>query len=264
MYRKVAVVLATLCVIAFGGGPSLAEVATGAIFQLVVVTHEGPQGPQGIWKGVSNGTAFFTSPGGKAITNSHVVFRAHRDPDRYHLLAIVGSELYSVRVACASTLPYDPTDPSIGGVQFFSRDVAQIQVMPMNLPGLETWGYIEYGTFNKVASAHWGSLPSFETLTVADDATVGDHVEVPGFGFQSVFRHPRLWTADGVVTRTQAANDGTRVFEIESTLRAQRGNSGSPVLNAGRHVVGLWTWYSPAHAHLSWAQGNAALAHPCD
>jgi hypothetical protein len=75
MYRKVAVVLATVSVVAFGGGSSLAEMATGAIFQLVVVTHEGPQGSQGIWKGVANGTAFFISPGGKAITNSHVVFR---------------------------------------------------------------------------------------------------------------------------------------------------------------------------------------------
>jgi len=263
MGRTQSVVLSTLSVIFLGTGPSRADVAADAIFRLVVVTHEGPQSPKGTWKGVESGTAFFVSDDGKAVTNSHVLYRAHRDPEHYRLLAIVGNELYSARVVCASSLPYDPTEQPARSVPSLSRDVAEVQVVPLNLPWVDSWGYMEYGTFKKVASAHWGGLPRFETLMAAGDAAVGDRVEILGFGFQSVFLHPRLWTADGVVMGKTVAQDGTELLEIESTLRAQPGNSGSPVLSVDRRVVGLWTWYSQSHANRSRAQSAAVVAHPC-
>jgi S1-C subfamily serine protease len=261
--RALVVAISTLSVIFLGTGPSRADVAADAIFRLVVVTHEGPQSAKGTWKSVQSGTAFFVSDDGKAVTNSHVVYRVQRDPERYRLLAIVGKELYSASVVCASSLPYDPTANATKSVPSLSRDAAEVRVAPLNLPWLDSWGYIEYGTFNKVASAHWGSLPRFEALTTAGDAVVGDRVEIRGFGFQSVFLHPQLWTADGVVTGKTVARDGTEILEIESTLRAQPGNSGSPVLSADRRVVGLWTWYSLSHPNLSRAQSAAVVAHPC-
>jgi hypothetical protein len=249
-----------------GPGPSdahaRADAAAGSIFQIVVVAHEGPAPPKGQWKSVARGTAFFVSSDGTAVTNSHVIFRAQRDPDRYHLVAIVGAGLYSARLVCASVLDGDPASPPPGGVTF-QRDVAEVEIVPLALWGLPSWGYTEYGTFHPVAAAHRGRVPRFQPLVIADGVTAGDRVHVVGFGFQSILIRPRLWTADGVVSRVYATADGTEVFEVESTLRPQPGHSGSPVFNEAGHVVGLWTWSSRTHANLGTAQTNAVLAHPC-
>lgn len=266
MRRRLSVaVLALSLIVMFPNTRSDAgDAAPGrAIFQLLVVTHQGPAPPRGEWKGVTRGTAFFVTAGGTAVTNSHVVFRAQRDPDRYHIIAIVGSQLYSARLVCASVLVDDPTRPPPDGVTF-GRDVAEVEILPLSLWGLPAWGYTEYGTFHPVATAHRGRMPRFEPLVVADSVAAGDRVRIPGFGFESILIHPRLWTADGVVSQLFAAGDGTELLEVESTLRPQAGNSGSPVLNEAGHVVGLWTWSSRNHADSGTAQGAAVLAHPCE
>ena len=233
-----------------------------AVFMLVSVKYTGATF-HGHYQSVAIGTAFFISDDGTAITNSHVVYLAQHNPDFYRLVAVVGKELYSVQVICASNLPQDPSQSAPARGVTFSRDVAELRVIPLDLPSLETWGYREGTGFVKVADAHRGPLPRFRSLTVADHPRVGDKVRIIGYGIQSILIHPQQWTTDGTVTTLGRLRDGTEAFVISSTLRPQEGNSGSPVLNEDDHVVGLWTWYSISHADLSIAQANSALEHPC-
>jgi len=65
------------------------------------------------------------------------------------------------------------------------------------------------------------------------------------------------------VTQTSAAQDGTPLFNIAFTIPAQKGNSGSPVLDTQDRVVGLFAWYSATSTNLGVAQGNAILTNSC-
>ena len=235
--------------------------ALDAVFMLVSVKRTGDAFHEH-YQSVAIGTAFFVSGDGTAITNSHVVYLAQHDPNSYHLVAVVGKELYSVQTICASPVTEDPTKHSPDGTPP-TRDVAQVKVVPFNLPTMDTWGYKEGSNFVRTADVHRGPLPRFQALTVGDRPKVGDKVRIVGYGFQSILIHAQQWTADGTVASLGRLTDGTPAFLIESTLRPQKGNSGSPVLNEDDHVVGLWTWTLVSHADLSLAQANPAFDHPC-
>ena len=232
-----------------------------AVFMLVSVKRTG-DAFHWHYQSVALGTAFFVSDDGTAITNSHVVYLAQRDPNSYHLVAVVGKELFSVETICASAVTADPEQPTADGTKL-TRDVALVKVVPFNLPATDTWGYKEGDHFVKLADVHRGPLPRFQVLTVGDRPRVGDKVHIVGYGFQSILIHAQQWTADGTVASLGHLTDGTPAFLIESTLRPQKGNSGSPVLNGDDRVVGLWTWTLVSHADLSLAQGNPAFEHPC-
>ena len=137
-----------------------------SVFMLVVIKRTGDVF-HWRYQSAALGTAFFISDDGTAVTNSHVVYLAQHNPDFYRLVAVVGKELYSVQVICASNLPQDPSQSAPARGVTFSRDVAELRVIPLDLPSLETWGYREGTGFVKVADAHRGPLPRFRSLTVA-------------------------------------------------------------------------------------------------
>ncbi len=255
----VAVLLAGLAIPQPTGGQNSG--ALDAVFMLVSVKRTGDT-LHGHYQSAALGTAFFVSDDGTAITNSHVVYLAQRDPASYRLVAVVGKELFSVETICASPVTVDPAQPAAEGTKL-TRDVALVKVVPFNLPTMDTWGYKEGDNFVKLADVHRGPLPRFQALTVGDPPRVGDKVRIVGYGFQSILIHAQQWTADGTVASLGRLTDGTPAFLIESTLRPQKGNSGSPVLNEDDHVVGLWTWTIISHADLSLAQANPAFEHPC-
>ena len=232
-----------------------------AVFMLVSVKYTGDTF-HGHYQSVAIGTAFFISDDGTAITNSHVVYLAQHNPDSYRLVAVVGKELFSVQTICASPVSVDPGQPAAEASKL-TRDVALVKVVPFNLSTTDAWGYKEGAKFVTLAEVHRGPLPRFQVLTLGNRPQVGDKVRIVGYGFQSILIHAHQWTADGTVTSLGRLTDGTPAFLIESTLRPQKGNSGSPVLNEDDHVVGLWTWTLVSHADLSLAQANPAFEHPC-
>ncbi len=149
-----------------------------AVFQLINV--DTTTGRPGV-----TGTAFVIAADGTALTNSHVVYPAAHHPERYRLLALVGQEFYSASVVCASTLPYDPTQPPPATGVPLGRDVAEIQLGPSTFP-FATWGYrFADGAVLTTGTAHRGALPVFPALTVGGGPTPGGHVRVTGFGHRS-------------------------------------------------------------------------------
>ena len=231
-----------------GDGPD------GAVFMLLTMIRDGDR-----YRPVEAGTAFFIDPGGTALTNSHVVYYARRDPENYRLLAIVGREFYGATVVCASDLPYSPADSH---TVLFGRDVAEVKVAPSRFLFTRLqWPYseIEY-------TAHLTGLPSFSVVALGQDPAPGDKVRVVGFGRiteRLVDALGERWVATGTVSETGAATDGTPVFRVASVNRPRPGNSGSPVLSVHGRVVGMWTWNETSNFAFGVAIGSSALAPPC-
>ncbi len=233
-----------------------------AVFRLVVAEKRA----DGHYGQAAYGTAFLIQTDGTAVTNSHVVYRAQHDPDRFRLMGIIGprgsAEFYDATLICASRLPYDPSvpDPNKAGVTF-SRDIAEVKLAPSTFP-FSNW-ILTFKTGEKytIATAHKGPLPQFPTVPIAGRPQAGQQVRVVGYGHISPI--PEKWTATGQVAAMGRTLDGTETFRIEFSSRAQPGNSGSPVLNDQNQVIGIWTWYSFSQSNLGWAQSSSVLEPPC-
>ncbi len=232
-------------------GQGLAAV-DGGVFQLVTVT-----GPKA--QGVESGTAFFVQPDGMALTNSHVVYQAWRDPARYQLMALIGKEFYSVQILCADTLPYDPTDAKAEVV--IGRDVAVLKI-GMSRFQFTRWGSMRDGGPQFIA--HVRALPRFPWLVVGPDPAPGEPIRVVGYGYvplSGVFGE--RWTAFGTVSEVGTAADGTPVFRVAAPNRPRPGNSGSPVLDGRDHVVGMWTWNEVESLAFGAAISGSVLTQGC-
>jgi hypothetical protein len=204
------------------------------------------------------GTAFFISSDGTALTNSHVVSLAAREPAQYTLLAVVDREFYSASIVCASQLGHDPTDPARNVRPV--RDVAMIRLAPSTFPFARWQLMLPSGHRLLTVSAHRAALPRFRSLTIAGHPSSGDQVRVIGFGH---FVGPRRWTMTGQVLGIDQATDGTEIFGIDFSGPAMPGNSGSPVLNPQNQVIGMWAWHSLSDANIGMAISNSAFLVPC-
>ncbi len=227
-----------------------------AVFQLEVISRDGTG-----YKGLGTGTGFFIASDGAALTASHVVYRAHHDPEHIQLLAIVDKEFYSAEIVCASKLSHDPARPTpMGGVPL-ERDVAEIRIVPSTFP-FATWGIIfKTGEQMTIATAHRDTVPEFPYLKIGGRPGIGDKIRVVGFGHISPIA--RKWTATGLISGKLRALDGTEIFSAEYTSRPQPGNSGSPILNDANQVVGLFPWASLTQSNLAHSISNSALEKPC-
>jgi Trypsin-like peptidase domain len=225
-----------------------------AVFLLEVIARIGAS-----YQGAVYGTAFFISSDGTALTNSHVVYLAQREPERYRLLAVVNREFYSASIVCASRLQHDPTNPGLSVRP--GRDVAKIRISPSSFP-FKRWGLsLPGGQGLLTVTAHREGLPQFPVLTVAGRPNAGDQVRVIGFGH--LFPGPPAWMATGQVLGIDHTTDGTEIFGVDFSGPVQPGNSGSPVLNPRDEVIGMWTWYSLTDANIGMAIGNSAFLTPC-
>jgi len=232
-----------------GQAPALED----ATFQLVTMRQSGSS-----YTSVMVGTAFFIDADGTALTNSHVVYRAKQDPARYHLLAIIGREFYSVTLVCASTLPYEPDGDEV----ILGRDVAQVKLGPSRFP----FTRISYRNGGPEYSAHLVGLPRFPMLTFGDDPRPGAAVRIVGYGHieERLTSTPgERWAATGTVDETEVAGDGTPVFRVVSANRPRLGNSGSPVLDGEGRVVGMWTWNEADNLAFGEAIASSALTPAC-
>lgn len=205
------------------------------------------------------GTAFFISSDGTALTNSHVVYQAAREPAQYSLLAVVGREFYSASIVCASELGHDPADPGLNVRP--SRDVAKIRLASSTFPFARWLLMLPSGHRLLTVSAHRAALPRFRPLTIAGHPSSGEPVRVIGFGH--FLPGPRRWTMTGQVLGIDQATDGTEIFGIDFNHPALPGNSGSPVLNPQDQVIGMWTWHSLSDANIGMAISNSAFLVPC-
>lgn len=223
---------------------------SASVFEVVVM--ERTAGTRGEYHAVMSGTAFFVASDGRALTSSHVVYRAYRDPATYQVVAIVNREFYGVTVVAASPLPYDPSHVTSAGVPM-SLDVAQIRVTEVHSSFLQM-------TFGGGVSvyAHSGRLPAFPALRLGSDPNIGDRVRVLGFG-HSNSPVPYEWAAEGAVSSVTQASDGTPIFETTFSRPTEPGDSGAPVLNANNEVVGIWAWHDVGDSSLGTAIGSSAL-----
>jgi S1-C subfamily serine protease len=227
------------------------EATDDGVFQLVTVTGSNA-------RGLESGTAFFVRPDGTALTNSHVVYQAWRDPARYQLMALIGKEFFSAQIVCANRLPYDPAD-SKGAV--YSRDVALVKVSASRFY-FARWGSTREGGPQFVA--HLGALPRFSPLAFGRDPVPGEPIRVVGYGFIPLSgTFGERWTTFGTVSDVGTAPDGTAVFRVASPNRPLPGNSGSPVLDGEDHVVGMWTWNEAESFAFGAAIGSSALSQGC-
>jgi V8-like Glu-specific endopeptidase len=246
-----------VCIAAAAPPPGQAEAdPDGSVFQLLTMDASG-----GDYTSVSMGTAFFINPDGTALTNSHVVSRASREPRRYQLLALIGKEFYSATIVCASTLPRDPMGM---GRPRLARDVALVKVTPSKFPFTRLSYRGDQGDNEIAATAHLRTLPRFPALTLGDDPTPGDHIRVIGFGDETAFTiRASRWIAEGTVGEEETASDGTSVFRIQFRNRPGPGGSGSPVLSDDNRVVGMYTWSEVRSSAYSAMIAGSAVATPC-
>jgi S1-C subfamily serine protease len=232
--------------------PASAGNPNAGVFMVFAV----PRAPERSYD-VAGGTAFFISPDGTALTDSHVVYEAYVNP-AYELVALVNGEFYGADVVCASVLTHNPWDNPSAAVAP-SRDVAEIRltsppVFPfdsLHPPGVSTYGY-----------AHQGPLPSFPALRLGSDPVVGEPVHFVGYG-GSAGAVPYALTTAGTVRKVDTASDGTPIFTISLQGTAVHGDSGSPVLDERGEVVGLLAWASSPDLHLGFAMTRAALDPVC-
>lgn len=193
------------------------------------------------------------------LTTSHVVWRAHREPARYQLLAIVDRVFFSAKVVCASRLSHDPTQPAPGGVPL-ERDVAQIKVVAPET-SFAQWGVrAPDGQFIPIATKHEGPIPEFAPLALGMDPRRSEEVRVVGFGRLAI---PRRWSASGSVREINRATDSTPVFTIGFDRAAAPGHSGAPVLNVSNQAVGILAWMGMSDNSWGMAIGASALRVPC-
>jgi len=226
---RAARLLVLLALLAAGAFPSgvrgqTTGSAEAGVFLLAIVTGSD-------LRFVGAGTAFFVDPDGTALTNSHVVYAALKEPSRYQLLAIVGQEFYGASIVCASPLAHDPREANARAV--VARDVAEVRLSPSRFPftRLVSREDITY-------TAHLGRLPAFPTLPLAPDPAPGEDVRIVGYGERLNGPATEQRAAAGKVTELWTAPDDTPVFTIASTDRPRPGSSGSPVLDGQGRVVG--------------------------
>lgn len=200
------------------------------------------------------GTGFFIAADGTALTASHVVYPV-RTNRTYHIAAIVGREVYSATLRCASDLPGDPLkDERVE----FSRDVAEIRV---TANGADSVGDLTYRGV-PFATAHHGPAPQFPFLKLAAPRQ-GDEVRAFGFGRLPASPMPYPWSASGIVERMVTFRDGTPGVVVRYSTPTEPGHSGSPVLNALGEVIGIHNWYSRTDTTLGTAVSSAALDPAC-
>jgi len=232
-----------------GGG---AENPLAGVFMIFAV----PRVPQRVYD-VAGGTAFFISPDGTALTNSHVVYEAYVNP-AYQLVALVSGEFYGASVVCSSVLAHDPwADPAMPVEP--SRDVAEVRLTSapdFPFDSLHSPGGAPYGF------AHQGPLPAFQALRFGTDPVVGEPVHFVGFG-GSTGSVPYPLSTAGTVRKLGTAPDGTPIFIVALEGNAVHGDSGSPVLDSQDQVVGLLAWASAPGLHLGFAMSRAALNPVC-
>ena len=252
------VLLPALALLALAGptapGPAGAAGAeNAAVFQ--ISTRSTSDGDLLNW-----GTAFFTGSDGIALTNSHLVYFASKDPAHYQLIALYRREFFSATVVCASPLP-EPPSPD-GTISRFGRDVAEIKLEPSKLPGRNVIQFRGGPEF----TAHLTRLPVFPALRLGDDPQPGMPVRVTGYGViqERLALTPwEQWTAAGTIAALAKADDGTPLFRISSVDAPREGNSGSPVLDEKGRVVGMIAWASRADFSFSAGIAGSALRTPC-
>jgi len=250
------VVIALLCIGTTASAQSVDP--TTAVFRLQVLDAQ--LQPDGFFHGHGYGTGFFIAADGTALTASHVVYTVVHDPGKYRLLAIVGQEMFDANVVCASKLPYDPSNPK--SITILSRDVAEIRLAPSTMPEGHRRNFIRTPSGEQIvlATAHTDSeMPTFPFLTIGGQAD--GQVTVVGFGGISAI--PSEWTATGRVVGTGTAQDGTPIFNVDSSNPPVPGDSGAPVLGPQGTVVGLWAWHSLVNPRLSTAEDGSVLQKPC-
>ncbi len=258
MHRVIRLLVVTGLVLIAGWPGTATGQPTGqveaAVFQLITVTGINSKG----FRMAEAGTAFFIGQNGTALTNSHVIYQARRDPARYQLMALVGKEFYGVDILCANDLPYDASDANAEIPA--GRDVALIRLKPARFV-LSSWNFPDTSTYY----AHVGGLPSFPSLTLRGDPAPGESIRVIGYGylpFKGAVVGER-WASAGTVSEVGVAPDGTPVFRVESLNRPRPGNSGSPVLDGQDRVVGMWTWNEVASMAFGSAISSSALNPAC-
>ncbi|HLJ60135.1 MAG TPA: serine protease [bacterium] len=253
----IAVIFGLMLLAGTAGGTSLrAQPSPSAsVFQLFVITGS-YHGSQTVYYAVTQGTAFFISADGTALTNSHVVYPARTQPVTYQLIALVDGEFYGASLICATALPEDPMKANPHGVET-SRDVAEIRLTRPQFP------FSQFGTNNTpYAIAHVGALPRFPALELGANPSVGDAVRVLGYGRISS-SVPYAWSAQGTVSRMLLAADGTPLLAIRFGRGVEPGDSGAPVLNSLDQAVGILSWMDPSDHTLGYGISRVALNPAC-
>jgi len=228
------------------------ESPSKSVVQLIVWKGQ-VAGPGTRYMQAAAGTGFLISTGGRVLTNSHVVDLARRSPATYRVQAVHGGEFYGAHIVCATSLP-----PATNGSVVPSRDVAEIQLTPPDIPIDE----ISHGGVYR-ARAHRGPLPVFPALAMGPLPAIGDPVRVLGFGHRSDGSLPFEWSVTGAVRNYDQAADGTPLILLKFERDVEPGHSGSPVLDAKSEVVGVLTWSKHTDPTIGVAISRDALDPAC-
>ena len=180
----------------------------------------------GSWTPSEYGSAFFFNAHGDAYTASHVVSQAVTHSD-LRLVAIVDGAEYIARAVC-----WNPASPD--RTNAYNRDVAVIHVGP-EVPLFPIGSY-------PPADRRLAAVPL--AVRPGGAPAAGRPVWIAGFGERRagpVFV-PRA--RQGRVARIERLPDGTAVARIQFPVDAApvSGDSGGPILDAQRAVVGLADW----------------------